>query len=472
MPHYMDNMCHVSPFLGAALDIITAAVDLYPDSRNLALHHAELLAECGKPQDALAACEKYLTRFGVHERILELGLELRRNSIGRQTAPVVSLCMIVKNEERYLARCLASVKPVVDEMIVVDTGSDDGTVPIAELFGAAVHRYSWTGNFSDARNYALDQARGTWILTMDADERLAAQDHDAFRRTVLNSSPADAWSVPIRNYSERVHVQGWTANDGTYPDEEQADGWYPATRVRLFPRCPLVRFEGVVHELVEPSLRRNAFTIRPAGFPVHHYGEVDGLPANLHDKQRYYYELGKQKLAAQPDNIAALTELAVQAGELGLFADELELWDRFLGIKPDSAEALFGKGHALINLKRYSEALDASRRAVERDPANREAAFNCGTCELYVGAPMRALPEIEQSLKRGGSHPLLQALLITLCLAVGDSDKAGRLYREFAENKYDLSGYLGARIATLVTVGRNELACTIRNNAAKIGLSL
>ncbi|MBU7581317.1 MAG: glycosyltransferase [Nostoc sp. TH1S01] len=84
----------------------------------------------------------------------------------------ISLCMIVKNEEFSLPKCLNSVKDFVDEMVVLDTGSSDRTPEIAQQFGAKVHHFQWTNNFSDARNAALKYVTGDWVLVLDADEML------------------------------------------------------------------------------------------------------------------------------------------------------------------------------------------------------------------------------------------------------------------------------------------------------------
>ncbi|MBP5974452.1 glycosyltransferase family 2 protein, partial [Brasilonema sp. CT11] len=80
--------------------------------------------------------------------------------------------MIVKNEEATLSKCLGSVKNVVDEMVVLDTGSTDSTPQIAEKFGAKVHHFEWCNDFSAARNEALKYVTGDWILVLDADETL------------------------------------------------------------------------------------------------------------------------------------------------------------------------------------------------------------------------------------------------------------------------------------------------------------
>ena len=103
----------------------------------------------------------------------------------------ISLCMIVKNEESYLPSCLDSVKGVVDEMIIVDTGSTDRTKEIALSYGAKIYDFEWIDDFSAARNYGIEKATGEWILVLDADEEL--EEETAKRlRDELKATTADA----------------------------------------------------------------------------------------------------------------------------------------------------------------------------------------------------------------------------------------------------------------------------------------
>ena len=95
--------------------------------------------------------------------------------------------MIVKDEEEMLPDCLASCADGVDEMVIVDTGSTDRTVEIAESFGATVLHFAWNGSFSDARNHGVEAATGTHILWLDADERL--EDGDAAGLRELAAQP-------------------------------------------------------------------------------------------------------------------------------------------------------------------------------------------------------------------------------------------------------------------------------------------
>src|SRR5262249_27469433 len=198
--------------------------------------------------------------FGLDERLLAAALEVRK-----QVGPLapnesakrrgVSLCMIVRNEEAPLLRCLASVKPVVSEIIVVDTGSTDRTREVATALGAKVFQLPGNGDFSEARNASLANATGEKILVIDADEVLSPRDHEAL--ATLASKRGDkprAWSFVTRNYVTPMYTAGWTENDGAYAAEEAGTGWIPSSKVRLFPNRPTIRFSGPVHERVEPSL--------------------------------------------------------------------------------------------------------------------------------------------------------------------------------------------------------------------------
>ena len=463
-------------YLSEALQVVAAACATYPDSSHLALTHARLLAECGHDAAALEACEAYLVRFGVDGQLVDvaLGLRTRIGAYGgiqpaRTGNERISLCMIVKNEADNLPACLASTRPTVHEMIVVDTGSSDRTADIATVFGAQLFTFAWNGSFSDARNYALEQATGDWVLVLDADEVLSKLDYACLAETVRSSSDRQcAWSVLTRNYTTRVNTQGWSASDGSYPEEEHADGWYPSWKVRLFPRHAGIRFSGDVHEMVEKTLRQSGYEIGKARFVVHHYGELASDGVQNYDKQLRYFELGMQKLAEHPDDPVVLIELAVQAGELGRFEQAIELWDRLLVIAPDTVEALFNKGYCLMGLKRYREALEVSRRALELDPDHKEAAFNYGTCELYVGSPEQALTTVEPLAARNPDYPLLQALLITLYLVCGQP-AAGRDWITRLQNRgYGIETYLRERCSALDALGRSDMAEQLRQGMGEL----
>ena len=455
------------------LQIISNAAQLYPDSRHLARHQAELLAKCGRELEALKACEAFLVRFGVDEDMLSLALQMRRNigvfdRLSETGTRSISLCMIVKNEERFLPACLASLKPVVDEMIIVDTGSTDRTVDIATVFGARVLSFPWNGNFSDARNFSLTSAQGRWILVMDADEILSAQDHELLRQTVCGSNLYKAcWSVMTRNYT-RLHPEGWVANNGSYSCEERAEGWHPSTKVRLFPNDPDLRFVGEVHEMIEQTVQKASYQVQEAPFVVHHYGGLADTTAGNRAKKEAYFELGKQKLAEHPEDPTVIGELAVQAAELELYEEAIELWNRFLALAPDAAVALFNKGFALMRLNRFVEALDVTRRALVVDPFHKEAAFNYGICALYAGDPHEAIIRLESILQKHAAHPPLLAALNVLHLAAGNRNEAAVYQQLLNRINYSISDFIAGRIEVLHRIGRNEYANALEQSSKSL----
>ena len=96
----------------------------------------------------------------------------------------ISLCMIVKNEKEMLPMCLETTKDWVDEIIVVDTGSTDNTVEIAQSHGATIHHFAWIEDFGAARNFAASKATSDYLLILDADERLAAGAGETIRESI------------------------------------------------------------------------------------------------------------------------------------------------------------------------------------------------------------------------------------------------------------------------------------------------
>jgi hypothetical protein len=176
--------------------------------------------------------------------------------------PRLSLCMIVKNESATLGRCLASVKDVVDEIIIVDTGSTDGTQKIAREHGAQLFQSTWENDFSRARNQSLARAKGAWILVLDADEYLLPEDGAALRALIAKHTDSGgrataAFQLVLQNLS--------------------ADGrpGMLAYITRLFPNRAGVRYEWPIHEQVMTSLRRMGVPVYVSTIKFLHTGYAD-----------------------------------------------------------------------------------------------------------------------------------------------------------------------------------------------------
>jgi len=145
----------------------------------------------------------------------------------------ISACIIARDESEFLPGCLDTLVGAVDEIIVVDTGSVDNTVAIANAAGARVLHAPWEHDFAKARNVALNAARGDWILVIDADERLL----DIVPWRSASFASHHAYSVTLRSYVDGKPVKSHQA-------------------IRFFRNDPRIRYERPVHESVEPSLER------------------------------------------------------------------------------------------------------------------------------------------------------------------------------------------------------------------------
>ena len=148
----------------------------------------------------------------------------------------ISLCMIVKNEEETLGRCLDSVQGIADEIIVVDTGSTDRTQEVARQYTDAVYPYQWTDDFAAARNYAFSKATGDYLLWLDADDLLLQPDREKFLSLKETLSPQ------VDLVMMRYHVAFDSAGNPTF-------SYY---RERLLKNHAGFLWEGKVHEVITP----------------------------------------------------------------------------------------------------------------------------------------------------------------------------------------------------------------------------
>ena len=165
----------------------------------------------------------------------------------------ITLSMIVKNEEKYLRGCLESVKDVVDEIVIVDTGSTDNTLKIAEEFGAKIYHFEWIKDFSAARNFALSKSTGNWILYLDADERIEQKSKKEIFRLTKNNKKLGINCI-INNLD----------------DNKKAPTLMKY--VRLFRNNKNISFVGKAHEQIESSLRQQGYKIIDSNIEITHLG--------------------------------------------------------------------------------------------------------------------------------------------------------------------------------------------------------
>ena len=211
-----------------------------------------------------------------------------------EPAPQLSLCVITKNEQANLPRCLASVEGLVDEIVVADTGSTDDTVALARQAGAAVFSFSWCDDFAAAYNHALEHARGQWVLVLDADEALLPESFDEVRE-LLGRDDVFACTTIRRDH---------------FGDPERPDGCSEMLQTRLFRRHPEVRYVGRIHQQFAVPLSelaaREGRSLVASTVRFDHFGYLGDYLDRKHDRSIRLLEL---ELRERPDRFYYLVEL-------------------------------------------------------------------------------------------------------------------------------------------------------------------
>ena len=381
---------------------------------------------------AMAEIEAQISMCTPDDGLIDAALAVRRK-LGPMSVsdcppdrPSVSLCMIVKDEAVGLGACLHVAKKLVDEIIVVDTGSKDRSRDIASIFGASTFFYPWDNDFSAARNVSLSHARGDWILILDADEIIASKDHEALHKVLLQSrTGVSAFAIETRNYSFVANAFGWQTNDGSYPKHEAGLGWVPSRKVRIFPNVEVVRFCFPVHERVEPTLSSSGIQVIDCPIPIHHYGDLSHR--RKLEKARHYFEIGKAKLSQSESDPSAVRELAVQAGELERWHEAIALWQRLLDQRPDFVEAHVNIAGALWQLGQYPQSLEAARYAADLDPSIKEAWFNIAISQLLIGNVDKAIDLLETLTARYPGYLAADFMLAAAYGCSGNLDQGSEL---------------------------------------------
>jgi glycosyltransferase involved in cell wall biosynthesis len=302
--------------------------------------------------------------------------------------PTLSLCMIVKDEEASLPRCLDSVAGVVDELIVVDTGSRDRTIEIARSHGAKVIEQAWTDDFSAARNTSLDHATGDWLLYLDADEELMAEDRQALRDLLADQVHEGLFVYEINFSGDRLGFDQVTHST-----------------LRLFRNRPEYRFEGAIHEQIMPAILRRGGQVAYSQVRLRHYGYLRSAIVEQGKVERNL-RIARAEVKRKPNSAFALYNLAMEYLRLGDFAEALEYNRKaFLHLSDltvqYSSRLLRNLVACLTGLKRYDEALKVLKDAVLAYPDFTDLFYQRGLIYLETGENVKAMETFRTCLEKG-----------------------------------------------------------------------
>ena len=363
---------------------------------------------------------------------------------------LISLAMIVKNEEATIAHCLESVKPLVDEIIIMDTGSTDKTVEIAKGFGGQIHQFQWCDDFSAARNESLKQCCGEWVLIVDADEAIDPMDHEKIRNACANPT-ADGYQLIHRDYmlSSHATTQDIAAvpNKSAYAEGRNFPFYADALALRLAKRFDWLSFTGRVHETIGNCLEDNQKTIQPIDVVLHHYGKL--FKEREEHKAHYYLMLAQRDADADPNDLVAqfnvlqqalvagqwevalrAAQVGIKSGkivhplvlfgagaalqELGRFEEAIAHFDALLSIAPDHALAKLRKGASFEALGNINLGRQLMKEAMGTEPGNVQMYGSLANLELAINNFEAARQVVLQGLESIPKEPILYDLLIKI----------------------------------------------------------
>lgn len=386
----------------------------------------------------------------------------RPRSSGRASAPTLSLCMITKDEEKNIETALGWAKDVTFEQIVVDTGSTDRTVEIAERMGAKVFHFDWIDDFAAAKNYAIEQASGSWVVFFDADEYFLKPDAD---RLALRISQIEAYG----EYPDCLAVGCTLINlDDNGAQNSQL------MKVCAFRNRPGIRYEGRIHEMLNVSEKAIVYLDDTTAY---HTGYTEAASIEKQKAERNVRLLRKELEISPGDmNIKAyLADSLTSQMDEESQREAAELYSEVLDSGKKTYNKLRVKAY-LFFIRKYmgdtntlSEAEDMCKRALNEFPDTIDFTFYLGHVKSDMGYYKEAweiLRECEAKLNNPSSRdesiflpasPLkLYARLMLVANALSDHENVfmySTLILTIDKSKQEV---LAACIRTLIKQGITE----------------
>lgn len=323
----------------------------------------------------------------------------------------LSVCMIVKNEERFLEEALSSIKNLADEIIIVDTGSTDATRTIARKFTDKIYDFAWIDDFSAARNFSLRQATKEWILVLDGDEVISKKDHNLIK-AIIEEGKYTLVSLIQRNYTTNKHQPLFKPIDERYKDDAKGlPGYVPVDIIRLFKNNLGIAFHGAVHETVDATMRKLRLKFMRTDIPIHHYQHLK--PQQSHEeKLKRYLALLEKNEQQYPDNIKNLHDLALVYLEQKKDLHKAFLYFRKIHEKKqDLLEPYLGMGLIFARLKKYDKAITMFTKGLNNktiktielrtthERIRQTILYNLAHCYTSLGAKAKAKECYELLLK-------------------------------------------------------------------------
>ncbi|MBI2661516.1 glycosyltransferase [Candidatus Woesearchaeota archaeon] len=318
----------------------------------------------------------------------------------------LTLCIITKNEEKYLEQCINSVKSIADEIVVVDTGSTDRTKEIAKAFNAKIIDFKWQDSFSAAKNEAISHATKEWILVMDADEVIEGNDLEKIKGAIKEPNGNSAFSLDQRSYIKEPFI-GAIKNNSDFSLAKEYPFFVSHRLVRLFRNNLGLEFRHRVHELVEDSLREKSLKFSELDAVLHHFGSLKGEDFTR-EKAEMYKKLIFRQLEDNPQNPRYNFQAARMFLGEGNLTSALKYFENTAKIDPNYRLVFSEMAKIFLQLKDYNKAVEHFGKSIKQKPDDISAYNNLAVAYMMMGKADDAKKLLEEQLKK---HPGNNALL-------------------------------------------------------------
>ncbi|MBS3113628.1 glycosyltransferase [Candidatus Woesearchaeota archaeon] len=318
----------------------------------------------------------------------------------------ISLCMITKNEEKFLELCLNSVKSIVDEIIIVDTGSTDKTKEIAKKFNAKIIDFKWIDDFSAAKNESLKHATRDWVLVLDADEVIEKKDLDKIKNAIENSEKDFVgFSLEQRSYINNF-FEGAVKNNSDFELVKNYLFYIPHHLVRLFKNSLGLYFKHRVHELIEDSIIEKNLKYRKIDVVLHHFGSLKDVNL-ISNKTEQYSKIILKQLEENPD----IARYNYQAARMHLgksdFSNALKYFEKTAKLSPNYKLVFSEIAKIYLQMNDKNRAIEYFKKSMKHNPENPSPANNLAVVYMSIGKFEQAKKILEEQLKK---HPDNKAL--------------------------------------------------------------
>ncbi len=326
----------------------------------------------------------------------------------------ITLCLIVKDEEKFIKTCIESVRPLVREILIADTGSSDNTCSICRQYTDHVEAIDFKGGFSVARNHLLQQVKTCWVLFLDADEYFDNGELEKLSDLLENiSKETQAFSCLRYNF---------------FP----SGAFYTSDTVKLFRSDPEIYYSGVVVDSIRPSILQKKGHIEQIPVILNHFGHCRSISVREQKAQKYL-DMIDRELAECPGNYKVIGYKALILRTLGRLDEARDWGKKALFAAPGKGHPHFVWGHIERAFNNHEAAIEAYSRALAFDGENAIYLNSRGVANLTCQRLSAAKLDFKQGLKLFPYQVHFSINLGLIEQSLGNYAKAAGLFFEIGQ---------------------------------------